>query len=91
MRYFQEVKVKTKSLLSPWMTKGLIKSSKQKQKLYEKYLKRKTYTNETNYKTYKNLFEKIKNKLKKVHYSKLLHFYHSNAKKNMANYKRSYR
>ena len=31
-----EVKIKTKSLLSPWMTRGLIKSSKQKQKLYEK-------------------------------------------------------
>ena len=49
------IKVKKKSLLSPWMSRGLLKSSKQKQKLYNKFLKHKTYTN---YKTYKNLFEK---------------------------------
>ena len=30
-----EIKIKTKTLLSPWMTAGLIKSSTQKQKLYD--------------------------------------------------------
>ena len=63
------------------MSRGLLKSSKQKQRLYNKFLKHRTYTNETNYKTYKNLFEKIKKVSKKVHYSKLLNMYQSNAKK----------
>ena len=34
------ITVKRKSFLSPWITKGLIKSSKQKQKLYKTFLKR---------------------------------------------------
>ena len=34
-----EVRIKTKSLHSPWIAKGIAKSSKRKQKLYEKYLK----------------------------------------------------
>ena len=42
------------------MTKGLLKSSKKKQKLYDKFLKKKTFSNEKIYKTYKNLFEIIK-------------------------------
>ena len=44
-----EIQINTKSLLSPWMTKGLPKSSK-KQKLYNKYLKNKTFLIEVNYK-----------------------------------------
>ena len=49
-------KIKTKDLNTPWMTKGMKKSSKQKQRLYIKYLKCKTETSETRYKNYKNLF-----------------------------------
>ena len=41
------IKIK-KSLLSPWMSRGLLKSLKQKQKLYNRFLKHRTYTNETN-------------------------------------------
>ena len=41
-----KIKLKTKSLLSPWITKGLKKSSKRKQKLYDKFLKNKSYKNE---------------------------------------------
>ena len=48
------------SILTLWMSPGLLKSSKQKQKLYNKFLKHKTYRHETNYKTYKNIFAKIK-------------------------------
>ena len=33
------IKVKNKDLLSPWITKGIKKSSKRKQKLYDKFLK----------------------------------------------------
>ena len=38
----KEIVLKPKTLNSPWMTKSLIKSSKRKQKLYEKFLKSKT-------------------------------------------------
>ena len=33
-----KIEIKTKNLLSPWLTKRLSKSSKRKQKLYEKFL-----------------------------------------------------
>ena len=72
---------KTQNLISPWITKGLTKSSKQKQKLYIKFLKKRSKINESNYKNYKNLFEKIKNNLKKPHYSNLLLKHQSNVKK----------
>ena len=45
-------------LKSPWITKGLKKSSKRKQKLYVKFLKTKSFKAEKKYKTYKNIFEK---------------------------------
>ena len=75
--FFPKVKVqiKTKSLQSHWITKGIPKSSKRKQKLYEKYLKRRTNDTETAYKLYKNLFESIKRRAKQNYYSeKLLRF-----------------
>ena len=43
-----------------------------KHKLYDKFLKRKTYTNEQIYKNYKNLFETLKFKSKNNYYSKLI-------------------
>ena len=36
------IEIKTKNLLSPWITKGIKKSSKRKQKLYERFLKKKS-------------------------------------------------
>ena len=64
--------IKPKRALSPWITNGTAKSSKQKQKLYEKFLKHRTPINEANYKAYKNLFETIKRKSKKRFYSEKL-------------------
>ena len=64
-----------KSLCSPWITKGIAKSSKTKQKLYKKYLKRRTNETETAYKLYKNLFESIKRRSEQNYFSeKLLRF-----------------
>ena len=64
-----------KSLCSPWITKGIAKSSKTKQKLYKKYLKRRTNETETAYKLYKNLFESIRRRSEQNYYSeKLLRF-----------------
>ena len=60
------ISVKTKTQQNPWMTKGLLKSSKRKQKLYDKFLKTRTSRNESIYKAYKSLFESIKKKSKQI-------------------------
>ena len=59
----------------------LLKLSNKKHKLYDKFLKNKTYTNEKIYKSYKNLFETIKFKSKKIYYTKLISKYQNNLKK----------
>ena len=51
---------------SPWITTGIKKSSKKKQKLYEKFLKKRNDFNEKAYKVYKSLFQGIKRKSKKT-------------------------
>ena len=58
--------VKRKTLQNPWMTKGLLKSSKRKQKLYEKFVKKRSPRNENIYKAYKSLFDSLKKKPKKT-------------------------
>ena len=63
------------------MTNSLLKSSKRKQKLYEKFLKRKTYKNEKNYKAYKNLFEKVKKQSKFNYYSECFRKAEGNSRK----------
>ena len=68
----KEYKVKNRDLVSPWMTKGMKKSSKQKQKLYIKYLKNKNHETASEYKNYKNLFEKLRKKGKQSYYSSLI-------------------
>ena len=75
------IKLKTKDLKSPWITAGIKKSSKQKQRLYTKFLKNRNQKNETEYKNYKKLFESIKRRLKKLHLSKLLLKCKNNIKK----------
>ena len=56
-----KIKISKKSFISPWMTKGLIKSSKKKYKLYEKFLRNRNPEKKLNYKQYKTLFESFKN------------------------------
>ena len=77
----KKIQIKTKNLASPWITRGLIKSSKRKQKLYEKFLKRKSSRNEENYKNYKRLFESIKQKSKSNYFKERLYKYQNNVKK----------
>ena len=55
---------KDKDIKSPWITKGLKKSSTKKQKLYIKFLTTKTFEDEFKYRTYKSLFEKLRKKAK---------------------------
>ena len=76
-----EIQLNNKTLKSPWITKGLLKSSKTKQRLYQNFLKKMTYQNEKNYKKYKNMFENLKKKRKEKYYSDLISKYKGNAKK----------
>ena len=68
----QKIKIKPKRFNTPWITKGLVKSSKKKQRLYEKILKNRNPENKLNYKQYKTLFESLKKKSRKNHYSGLI-------------------
>ena len=60
-----KIKLKQKRILSPWITNGTAKSFKRKQKLYDKFLERRTPENQLLYKAYKNLFETIKSESNK--------------------------
>ena len=75
-----ETEVKLKDLQTPWMSKVMRKSSKQKQKLYIKFLKSKNPEDEFIYKNYKNPFEKLGEKSKQNYHSNLLEKYKDSAK-----------
>ena len=80
-------RVKIKTLLNPWFTKGFLKSSKMKQQLYNKYLKSRTDSDHENYRHYRNLFEKLKLKAKETYYKNKIEQYQGNAKKTWATIK----
>ena len=63
------------------MTKGLVKSSKKKQRFYKNFLKNSNPKKELNYKQYKTFFESLKKKSKKNYYSDLFDSYKYNIKK----------
>ena len=65
---------------SPWTTTGIKKSSKHKQRLFEKVLKTRCKKAENAYKNYENLFEQIKRHAKRIHFSNLIMKYKNNLK-----------
>ncbi|XP_065658943.1 uncharacterized protein LOC136083470 [Hydra vulgaris] len=76
-----EINYKHKKIKAPWITKGILKSSKIKQKLYIKYLKLKTTESKTNYKNYVRLFERLRKNSKLIYYTNLLEKYKLNSKR----------
>ena len=62
----KEIEIKSKYLNTPWITKGIRKSSKRKQRLYEKYLKIRSKENEKTYKTYKTYSRELKKMRRKI-------------------------
>ena len=60
---------------NPWKTKGIHKSSKTKQRLYDKFLKSKTDEHKISYKNYRKLFESIIQRAKLQYYSKMILHY----------------
>ena len=75
------VTVKSKTLKNPWITKGILKSSKTKQRLYDKFLKSTSYKHEISYKNCRILFESIKQTTKSQYYLKMILHYKDNIKK----------
>ena len=78
----QKIKIKGKSLVSPWITKTIKKFSRKKKHLYEKFLKHKTAKTLETYKNYENLFEKILKSSKKHYCQKKLEKCKNNIKTN---------
>ena len=76
----KKIKLKFKDIQCPWTTSGIKKSSRRKQRLYNKFLKTRSQKSELEYKSYKNLFEPIKKRSKKLHYSKIIIKYKENIK-----------
>ena len=76
-----KIKLKPQKCNNRWITKGIKKSSKRKQKLYEKFLKSRNEKNEKLYKSYKSLFESIKRKSKRIYYSSKILEFKNKAKK----------
>ena len=56
----------------PWITKGILKCRKVKNKLYRKILGTPSETNEKIYKRYRNKFNKIKGTAKKNYYTVII-------------------
>ena len=66
-----EVKPKTaKSLRTPWMSSGLLKSSKTRNKLFSKYKNKPTLLNSQAFKNYNAIFNRCKKAAKKAYYHK---------------------
>ena len=52
--------MEAKTIQNPWITKRITKSSKKKQRLYERFLKKSTPQNEQKYKTIKTFSKQLK-------------------------------
>ena len=57
----RKIKIKAKDLESPWITNGIKKSSKKKQRLYQKFLKQELKKMNLNIKTIKNYLNQLRN------------------------------
>ena len=91
-KYFpkQNIRIHKKDLQNPWITRGIRKSSKRKQKLYVKVLKNRNRKSELEYKNYKKLFESIKKRAKKNYFSSLILKHKNNIKELMGKLKKQW-
>ena len=74
-------KIKSSNKANPWITKCIAKPCKHKQKLYEKFKKKRSIQNEKIYKDYRKLLEIIIMKAKPKYYSEKLLKFQRDAKK----------
>ena len=71
---------KVSKITPPWFTKGLVESSKCKNKLFAKYKRNPTPQNEQKYKEYCKIFQRTHRKMKADYYSKQFDKYASDVK-----------
>ena len=77
----KRVKVKKYNLQKPWLSKGLLKSIKWKNKLYKSFVNTPTYVNDACYKKYKNkLYNYSIRNAKRLYYEKKLENFKLNSK-----------
>ena len=77
----EKIVISKKDLKRPWITTGIKKSSKRKQRLYEKILKNRNSRDESECKNYKKLFQSVKRRSKNLYYSNLIMKYKNNLKR----------
>ena len=79
----KEVRISAKRrFVEPWMTHELEQSSRKKMKLYKKTLTTNcTSADQTRYKEYRNIYNKLKSKLRRDYYRQRCEDYKKNAKK----------
>lgn len=68
------------TLTKPWLSKGLLKSIRRKDKLYKRYLNTPDYVNEASYKNYKNKLNHSLRIAKRLYYDKQLDNFKTNTK-----------
>ena len=76
----KKVKVSNYRLSKPWLSKGLLKSIRTKNKLYKQYLSNQSPLYETGYKKYKNKLNHSLRIAKRLYYEKKIDAVKSNAK-----------
>ena len=88
VKYFpkQNTRIYKKDLQSSWITRGIKKSSKRKQKLYVKFLKNRNSKNKLEYRNYEKLFKLIKTFAKKNYFSSLILKHKNDIKKTLGCY-----
>ena len=65
----------------PWMTSGLLKSCKKKNKLYLKFIRQPNESNKKNFIIYRNKFKALKKKAEKLYYELEFQTYNNDLKK----------
>lgn len=83
----KEYEIKPKRIINKWMTNSLIKSSRKKQTLYNKFLKNRTLANENKYKKYTKIFNQLIIVQKKNYYAKIIIKHQGDLKKTWATMK----
>ena len=76
----KSIKVKHHRIDKPWLSRGLLRSIKRKNKLYKQYLNDPSLLNETHYKRYKNRLNHSLRIAKSLYYTKRLESVKSNIK-----------
>ena len=76
----KKLKASNDTFKKPWMTRGLLKSIKRKNKLYQKFLRNPSSVNENLYEIYKNKLNHSLGIAKRLYYERKVEYVKSNTK-----------